>query len=51
MIKELIMVSYGKEESSLIWMTGIIDMKTVAKIAGSMNVSGMENLEKAGKKE
>jgi hypothetical protein len=50
-IKELIMVSYGKEESSLIWMTGIIDMKTVAKIAGSMNVSGMENLEKAGKKE
>ena len=50
-IKELIMVSCGKEESSMIWMTGIIDMKTVAKIAGSMNVGGMENLEKAGKKE
>ncbi len=50
-IKELIMISCGKEESTMIWMTGIIDMKTVAKIAGSMHVDGMENLEKAGKKE
>jgi len=50
-IKELIMISCGKEESAMIWMTGIIDMKTVAKIAGSMHVDGMENLQKAGKKE
>ncbi len=50
-IKELIMVSCGKEESTLIWMSGIIDMKTVGKIATSMHMDGMENLEKAGKKE
>jgi hypothetical protein len=50
-IKELMMISTGKEESSMIWLSGIIDMKTVSKIAGSINVDGMENLEKAGKKE
>lgn len=50
-IRELIMVSNGKEESTLIWMTGIIDMKTVGKIATSMHMDGMENLEKADKKE
>jgi len=50
-IKELIMISGGKAESTLIWMAGIIDMKTVAKIAQGMQINGMENLEKAGKKE
>ena len=48
-IKELIMISKGKEESTLIWMAGIIDMKTVAKIAEGMHVDGMENLEKVHK--
>jgi hypothetical protein len=50
-IKELIMISIGKGESTMIWLAGIIDMKTVSKIAGSINVDGMENLEKATKKE
>lgn len=50
-IKELIMISGGKEESALIWLAGVIDMKTVSKIAQGMNIEGMENLEKAEKKD
>ncbi len=50
-IKELIMISGGKEESTLIWMAGIIDMKTVSKIAQGMQINGMEKLEKVEKKE
>jgi len=49
-IRELLMISGGKEESTLIWLTGIIDMKTVGKIAQGMHVEGMENLEKVEKK-
>ena len=48
-IRELVMVAGGKEESTVIWMTGIIDMKTVAKIAKSVNIEGMENLENVKK--
>jgi hypothetical protein len=43
-IKELIMISGGKEESTMIWLAGIIDMKTVSKIAGGMKIDGLENL-------
>lgn len=50
-IRELVMVTGGASESSLIWISGIIDMKTIAKIAQSVNIEGMENLDKAGKKE
>lgn len=50
-IKELIMISGGKQESTMIWMAGIIDMKTVSKIARGIHVDGLENLEKAGNKE
>jgi hypothetical protein len=50
-IRELLMISGGKKESSLIWLAGIIDMKTVSKIAKGMQIDGMENLEKAEKKE
>lgn len=50
-IRELIMVTGGTDESSLIWVSGIIDMKTIAKIAQSVNIEGMDNLDKAGKKE
>ncbi|MCX6224581.1 MAG: DUF4252 domain-containing protein [Bacteroidia bacterium] len=48
-IKELIMISGGKEESTMIWIAGIIDMKTVSKIAQGMQIDGMENLEKVKK--
>jgi len=50
-IKELIMISSGKEESTMIWLAGIIDMKTVSKIAEGMHIEGMEKLEKVEKKE
>jgi hypothetical protein len=50
-IKELIMIAGGKEESTMIWMAGIIEMKTVCKIAKGMQIDGIENLEKADKKE
>jgi len=49
-IRELIMISNGKEESSMIWLSGIIDMRTVSKIAEKMKIEGMENLGKAGEK-
>jgi hypothetical protein len=32
-------------------MMGIIDMKTVSKIAQGMQINGMENLEKVEKKD
>lgn len=48
-VRELIMISKGKDESSLIWLAGTIDMKTVSKITSSIKVDGMENLEKATK--
>jgi hypothetical protein len=49
-INELIMVAGGKEESALIWITGIIDMKTIGKIAGGMHIEGIENLDKTDQK-
>jgi hypothetical protein len=50
-IRELVMVSRGKEESSMIWLAGVIDMKTVSKISEGMHIGGMENLEKAVNKD
>ncbi len=49
-IRELIMVSRSRDESAMIWMAGIIDMKTVGKIAQSMNIEGMDDLNRAEKK-
>lgn len=49
-IRELLMISGGKDESALIWIAGIIDMKSVSKIAQGMKIDGMENLEKSEKK-
>jgi hypothetical protein len=48
-IRELIMIRRGLEDSSLIWMSGIIDMNTVSKISKSIHINGMEDLEKANK--
>jgi hypothetical protein len=48
-IRELLMISSGKEESTVIWMAGIIDMKTVSKIAQNMKIEGMDDLEKVKK--
>jgi hypothetical protein len=47
---ELLLVIGGKEESVLISIQGNIDMKNISKLAKSMNIEGMENLEKIEEK-
>lgn len=49
-IVELLMIIGGDDENVLISISGIIDMKTIAKLSKSMNIEGMENLEKIEKK-
>ncbi len=48
-IVELLMIVGGTEENVLISISGIIDMKTVAKLSKSLNIDGMENLDKIEK--
>jgi len=48
-VVELLLVIGGKEESVLISIQGDIDMKNISKLAKSMNIEGMENLEKMEK--
>jgi len=48
-IVELLMLIGGSDENVLVSITGIIDMKTIAKLSKSMNIEGMENLEKIEK--
>ena len=45
-VTELLLVIGGKDESALISIQGDIDMKNISKLAKSMNIEGMENLEK-----
>jgi hypothetical protein len=45
-VAELLMVIGGKSESVLISIQGDIDMKNISKLAKTMNIDGMENLEK-----
>jgi hypothetical protein len=45
-VVELLMLVGGKDESALICIQGIIDMKSISKLAKGMNIEGMENLEK-----
>ncbi len=49
-IVELLMLIGGKDDNVLICINGDIDMKTIAKLSKSMNIDGMENLEKIKKK-
>lgn len=49
-IVELLMLIGGPDENVLISISGIIDMKTIAKLSKSMNIEGMEKLEKIEKK-
>lgn len=44
-ISELLMIMKGPE-SGFVSITGDIDMKSIAKISKSMNVKGLENLQK-----
>ncbi|MBN2813355.1 MAG: DUF4252 domain-containing protein [Bacteroidales bacterium] len=45
-VAELLMVIGGKTESVLISIQGEIDMKNISKLAKSMEIEGMDNLEK-----
>ncbi|HLO57597.1 MAG TPA: DUF4252 domain-containing protein [Bacteroidales bacterium] len=49
-VAELLMVIGGNDESVLISIQGDIDMKNISKLAKSMNVEGMQNLEKIDEK-
>lgn len=48
-VAELLLVVGGKEESVLISIQGDIDMKNISKLAKTMDINGMENLEKIEK--
>jgi len=45
-VVELLMLVGGKDQSALICIQGIIDMKSIGKLAKGMDIEGMENLEK-----
>ena len=48
-IVELLLVLEGEDENVLLSIQGDIDLKNIASLAKSMNINGMENLEKIGK--
>lgn len=48
-VAELLMIVGGKDQNVLISIQGDIDMKNISKLANSLNVEGMENLEKMKK--
>jgi len=50
-ITEMVMMAKGKEEMVVLDMTGLIDLSTISKISKSMNIHGMENLQKMHKKQ
>ena len=45
-IQELVMVAGGKKKFVMMSIYGQIDLKNISKIARSMNIDGMSNLEK-----
>jgi Domain of unknown function (DUF4252) len=45
-ITELVMMAKGKVEMVVLDMTGLIDLASISKISKSMNIHGMENLQK-----
>jgi len=48
-ILELLMVVLDDEEAVVMSMTGDLDMKTISQISKSLDIDGMENLEKIDK--
>lgn len=49
-IAELLLVAGGSGENALISIRGDIDLKNISKLAKSMDVKGLENLEKINEK-
>jgi hypothetical protein len=45
-ISELVMVMGGNEEFMVLTLFGEIDLKDISKIGKSVNIEGLENLEK-----
>jgi len=45
-ISEMVMMAKGKDEMVILDLTGAIDLSTISKISKSMNIHGMENLQK-----
>jgi hypothetical protein len=45
-IIEMVMMAKGKDEMVVLDITGLIDLSTISKISKSMNIHGMENLQK-----
>jgi len=45
-IKELLMIISGSDETLIMSLTGLIDMQTISEISKSINVQGMNNLQK-----
>jgi len=45
-IRELLMIIHGGDETMIMSLTGLIDMKTIAEISKSMNMKGMSDLQK-----
>ena len=43
-VVELIMVLGGEKANSLIWISGIIDMKTIGKLAKNLGIEGVEDI-------
>ncbi len=49
-IKELLMVVGGKKSNSIVSITGVIDLKSIAKISKSVGIEGFEHMKKLEKK-
>lgn len=49
-ISELVMLMKDKDEVGVISLTGAIDLSTVSQLSKSMNIKGMENLQKMKEK-
>jgi hypothetical protein len=45
-ISEMVMLMKGKQEVVVLGLQGTIDLSTISKISKSMNIHGMENLQK-----
>ncbi len=50
-INELLLLVYEPQEAGFISITGKINMKSIGKIARTMNVQGLDNLEKINQQE
>lgn len=45
-IRELLMIIHGSDETMIMSLTGLIDLKTISEISKSLNVQGMSDLQK-----